>query len=1117
MASTSLGTLTLDLAVRLSEFTDGLSRAERATTETTEEMGDSVSKFKEKLIEGLDGTAIGDAVGSLNEKLSSITEAFGDNGLAGVAAIGAASVIGSVAAIGVGLVTLALQTAEADEQLERLATRANTSTTNLQVLTAATGAYGLEMESVGDILADAQEKLGEFSANGGGGLVDTLELMQNATKKTDAELEIFGKSLSTMDSVDAIQAVVNEMEQAGATSQEVRFVTESLASGLGDIIPLWDNNGEALRNYEHDLNEAGVIRTKESIEQSQLLANEVESLQIKFEGVSNQLVTAALPAMGTLIEYFKEGTTQGGSFKNEISGVGQAINITAASVVGLAAGIGLLINSFSAVGMQMRNIGQTAQNYYAADTLAEKGKALFTGFFSAGALASGSMLDISSQWARDMETINKLLDGASSKMERVNTQRPAVNTSFGSVLTAKGNNAAFPYRNDGIPYRTGAVDVEIIASRAIADAAEEEAKAQEKLAKANDKTAKSLKGLAAVKLSVNAKALANAENYGFANYEAQYGLPQGLMTGIHMQESHGNPNATGPMTKYGKAKGGFQFIDATAQRFKVDNAYNMEQATEGAAKYLSYLYKRFDGDLAKTIAAYNTGEGNVDKNPMSLILSDRWARNKKTGIGQTKEYTKNVLAYMKSATTDTSKLVYDTVTKQAQAAQKLQEETLRRQGSIQAKYATDREKLDRDYAANITEIESLYAEGSLERTDLLNRAKAEYDQKRTANAKSILESYMADEEKLTYEHNKKIERINVEFAEDDQSRQLLVDLQNAAYQEDLANFRFASQAKAREQDKMYQSIANSARANSQLALSTGKDSMMQRALGDEDYQQWRLSQDYVEGFDSINNQYSGREKEINAKDERGEDYLLPELERNELLELARQEHLDNMWAMEQEYALKDQSLAEQHASQRVAIYQSLFAGMTNAASVFFGENSRMHKLAFAVEQAYAVNKALMNVEETYSNTFNSLSAVPLIGPYIAGPGAAVAAGLQVAAAGRIQGMSAPSVAGIAHGGLDNVPEEATYLLQKDERVLSPKQNKDLVKFMSEGQKSNALNLTFIDKSSGVDARATRQPNGEVTIEMVDKMIEKSFRRIRNSNSLESKAIQRGTTARPNRQ
>ena len=46
MATTSLGRLTLDLAVRLSEFiSDGLSRAERETQERTRQMGESAKQF----------------------------------------------------------------------------------------------------------------------------------------------------------------------------------------------------------------------------------------------------------------------------------------------------------------------------------------------------------------------------------------------------------------------------------------------------------------------------------------------------------------------------------------------------------------------------------------------------------------------------------------------------------------------------------------------------------------------------------------------------------------------------------------------------------------------------------------------------------------------------------------------------------------------------------------------------------------------------------------------------------------------------------------------------------------------------------------------------------------
>ncbi len=1056
MASSSLGTLTLDLAVRLSEFTDGLTRAERQARDSASNISDSVSELRDNIA----------------DDISKISGSF-----AGMA-------IGSLAVAAGAMAAFAIETAKADVQLGIMAGTANTSLKSFQVLTHAAAGFGVEQEALTAILADTQEKLGEFSATGGGGAADFFEALQNNTKMTDEQIRELGKTLQSKDGVGAIQYLKDELDALGATSQEQRFVFESLAGDLGNLMPLFANGGVILEEYGVQLTDAGVIKTQEAIEQSRRLAAQTQAIQTQFEGLKTQLVAQMIPALSTLIDYFGEGSKQGRGFKNEVNGVGDAVRITTGLIIGLAASVNVIAQSFQAVGAQMRNIGQTYTAFVEADGVIAKSKALIGGTITSAGLMSVSMQSIGDSYDRAIRAFEASSAGQQKRLTGLAGTYYVANTFLQS-------------HSDGLKINTVEADAN--------------AKALEKRTAA---LAKAQKVAGEVKLKPNAKALANAENYGFANYEAQYGLPYGLMTGIHMQESHGNTNATGPMTKYGKAKGGFQLIDATAERFKVDNAYNMEQATEGAAKYLSWLYKRFDGDLTKTIAAYNTGEGNVDKNPMTLILSDRWARNKKTGIGQTKQYTQNVLAYMKSATTDTSKLVYDTVTKQAQDAQKLQEETLRRQGSIVAKYATDREKLDRDYAASVTEIESLYAEGSIERTDLLNRAKAEYDEKRTATAKSILENYMKDEERLTYEHNKKIERINTEFVEGDPTRQMLIDLQNAAYKEDLDNFRFASQAKAREQDKLYQSIANSMKSNRGFAASEGLDRMAQRTMGEDDYAVWRLAQDRDETSDSVNTQYQDRQNQINARDERGE-FELPELERFELLEAAKQEHLDNMWAMEQDHALKQQSLDEQLKNSRIAIQENAFGAMTSIAGMFFGKNSKMQQAAFIMERTYATQKALMNVKETYSNTFNAISAIPLVGPYLAMPAAIAASAIQIAQAAGIGSIATPSVSGIAHGGLDYVPKESTYLLDKGERVLSPRQNKDLANFMANGQKDNASGIT-INNNSSAQVSANRGPNGEVTIEMVDKMIKKSFRSIRNSNSIESKSIQRGTTARPNR-
>ena len=72
MATSSLGRLTLDLAVRLSEFTDGMSRAERETANRTQRMQESVTSFREHLASELGGTQLGGIIDSFNERFGSI-------------------------------------------------------------------------------------------------------------------------------------------------------------------------------------------------------------------------------------------------------------------------------------------------------------------------------------------------------------------------------------------------------------------------------------------------------------------------------------------------------------------------------------------------------------------------------------------------------------------------------------------------------------------------------------------------------------------------------------------------------------------------------------------------------------------------------------------------------------------------------------------------------------------------------------------------------------------------------------------------------------------------------------------------------------------------------------
>ena len=59
------------------------------------------------------------------------------------------------------------------------------------------------------------------------------------------------------------------------------------------------------------------------------------------------------------------------------------------------------------------------------------------------------------------------------------------------------------------------------------------------------------------------------------------------------------------------ARGLMQLMPRTGRWMGADNLYDPEQNVEAGTKYLGYLTKRFDGNLKKTLAAYNAGEGNV--------------------------------------------------------------------------------------------------------------------------------------------------------------------------------------------------------------------------------------------------------------------------------------------------------------------------------------------------------------------------------------------------------------------------------------------------------------------------------------------------------------------------
>lgn len=89
----------------------------------------------------------------------------------------------------------------------------------------------------------------------------------------------------------------------------------------------------------------------------------------------------------------------------------------------------------------------------------------------------------------------------------------------------------------------------------------------------------------------------------------KHSIDPALVKAVISTESGWNPFAISSKGAIGL----MQLVPGTAQRFGIGNLFDPVQNVEAGTTYLKSLLERYNGDLEKSLAAYNAGERAVDR------------------------------------------------------------------------------------------------------------------------------------------------------------------------------------------------------------------------------------------------------------------------------------------------------------------------------------------------------------------------------------------------------------------------------------------------------------------------------------------------------------------------
>lgn len=365
--ATKLGTLTLDLLVRLGKFTETLKQAE------------------------------GQLKGSLT-KMKGFIASYGT--------IAATAIAGATTAI----IAMADTMAKHNAELERFAYLSQTSVADFQKMAVGAQMMGIEAEKLSDIMKDWNERFGDFLTAGSGPLVDFMEQVAVKTEKgADGAMKL-AKELSKLSGPESMGLFVKKMEEANLSQDQMSFLMESMASDSTLLLPLLKNNAEGMRLWGEAAERAGIIMDEKTLKASRELQVQTKMLDMQYEGLKRQILSSVIPALVNISDALSDGDKKARGMADAGEVLANSLKGVAAIAYGVWAALNLVANSIAGVTNQaldsFKLTNQAAQQSSWFDKL--PGIQIAKSFITAGATSGAENSYIKMAYRDNLSVIEDL-------------------------------------------------------------------------------------------------------------------------------------------------------------------------------------------------------------------------------------------------------------------------------------------------------------------------------------------------------------------------------------------------------------------------------------------------------------------------------------------------------------------------------------------------------------------------------------------------------------------------------------------------------------------------------------------------------------------------------------